>query len=285
MDTLGFLLYYFAATMIKTWYRHAVSPIHSDYLSVNGYGVQEPMPPCTVERTSGTGDYLFMLFLDDVDLAVGGEVRRALAGTFMVWKPGSHQRYGNDQAGFAHSWIHLDGALVRHLVVSCGIALDTPVQGMDAARFEHWLGSIHFECTQPVPPDRRIVENLVSNLVFDIHRSTRAAAAAAIPQEFLSAREHIDTHYAEPLSLGQLARLVNLSPQHFCSRFRAFFGVSPVKYAIRVRMAQASYLLLDRNLRVNEVARRVGIEDVYYFSRLFKRHFGRSPSDLRVGPG
>ncbi len=268
--------------MIKTWYRHSDSPVRSDYLSINGYGVREPMPPCIVDRPAGTGDYLFMLFLDPVEVSVAGESRQTEAGTFIVWRPGAHQRYGNRSRGFVHSWAHLSGALVKHLVTSCGIGLDTPTPAMSAARFEHSLTSIHFECTQPIPPDRRIVENLVSNLVYDIHRSTRGApAAVVVAEELLRAREHIDTHYGEPLRLATLARLANLSPQHFCNRFRRAFGISPISYLIRVRMAQASYLLLDRNLRVGEVARRVGIEDVYYFSRLFKRHHRRSPSELR----
>jgi AraC-like DNA-binding protein len=267
--------------MIKTWYRYSDSPVRSDYLSINGYGVQEPMPTCTVERPAGTGDYLLMLFFDEVDVAVGEEVQRVTPGTFMAWKPGSNQRYGNERAGFVHSWIHLDGALVKHLVTACDIVLDSPVSGVDRDRFEHHLSSIHFECTQPIPPDRRIVENVVSNLIFDIHRSTRQPSARAIPPELLRTRAFIDTHFSEPVSLAQLARLANLSPQHFCSRFSKSFGVSPISYLLRVRMGQAAYLLLDRNTRVADVARRVGIDDVHYFSRLFKRFHGKSPRDMR----
>jgi len=269
--------------MIKAWYHGVESPVRSDYLSINGYGIQEPMPPCIVDRPNGSGDFLIMFFFDDVDLRVTGEVTHLAAGTLMVWQPGSYQYYGNLGKPFLHSWIHCEGALVKHLVSSCGVALDTPLAGMSGPRFEHHIAAVHFECTQPVPPDRRIVESAVSCLLYDIQRSVGAPSSpAAIPEELLAARVYIDSHYASAITLSQLARIANLSSQHFCSRFRKAFGVAPIAYLIRVRLAQASYLLLDRNMRIGEIARRVGIGDVYYFSRLFKRRFGQSPSKMRV---
>jgi AraC family transcriptional regulator of arabinose operon len=268
--------------MIKVWQREQLTPIQSDYFALNGYGIQEPMPPGIVDRPTGTGDYLMMFFFDPVELVVSDKVVQAPASTLMLWQPGAHQYYGNRSQGYMHSWVHCNGALLRHMVNSCGIALDTPIAGVVGENFEHHLASIHFECTHAARPDRRIVENILTNTLYDVKRSAdRGLGARDIPTELLAARRFIETHYTEPLTLPQLAALTNVSPQHFCTRFRKAFGSAPISYLLSFRMAQASYLLLDRNMRVGDVARRVGIDDVYYFSRLFRRHYGKSPRQMR----
>jgi AraC-like DNA-binding protein len=50
-------------------------------------------------------------------------------------------------------------------------------------------------------------------------------------------------------------------------------------------MERAASLLAEGRLSVAGIAQRVGLEDPYYFSRLFKQHFGRSPSDYRQAAG
>lgn len=268
--------------MVKVWYFEQSSPIRSDYFALNGYGIQEPMPPGIVNRPQGTGDFLLMYFFDPVDLIVDQAVQRAPGNTLMVWQPGSHQYYGNPAARYMHSWMHCNGQLVRHLVNAGGIALDHPIAGVTGAHFEHYLSSIHFECSHGGAPDTRIVENVLRNLLLDVARATGSGGQArSASPELLRARQFIEANYARRLTLPELASQANLSAPHFCTQFRRAFDAAPITYLVNYRMAQAAYLLLDRNARVGDVARRVGIDDVYYFSRLFKQRFGKSPRAMR----
>jgi len=202
--------------------------------------------------------------------------------TLMVWQPGSYQYYGNAEHGYNHSWVHCAGPLVGEAVDACGIPLDMPIAGLAGERFEHHLRSIHYECDQPVRPDERIVENHIRSLVCEVQRAQAAGTgSAAIAHELLAVRRHIESRYAEKITLPQLARIACVSPAHLCVQFRKKFGCSPVGYLLNVRLSQAAYLLQDRNLRVREVAYRVGIGDVYYFSKIFKRRYGKSPREMR----
>lgn len=270
--------------MIKLWhYQHAV-PVQSPDFSVNGYGIREPMPTGIVDRPQGTGDFLIMYFFDPVDIAVGGVVRRQESGTLMMWRPGSHQYYGNPGAGYDHSWLHCAGTLPARHLTACALPLDTPVRGVDGERFEHYLHSIHGECGRSVVPDRRIVENVFRNLTFEIQRALQPSRSG-VSEVLIEVRDYLEAHLAQHATLTQLARMANLSPQHFCLSYRRAFGVSPISHLLQMRLAQAAYLLLDRNARVGEVARTVGIEDVYYFSKAFKRRYGVSPRRHRERPG
>jgi AraC family transcriptional regulator len=83
------------------------------------------------------------------------------------------------------------------------------------------------------------------------------------------------------LSLGEMARLVNLSPAHLCNLFKAQTGTSPARYLRSLRMARAESLLINTFLSVKEVMVGVGLSDQSHFVRDFKRINGITPTQYR----
>ena len=99
---------------------------------------------------------------------------------------------------------------------------------------------------------------------------------------FLAVQEYIHGHMREPILLGNLAQVAGLHPTYFSDRFQHLVGVRPLEYLARRRIERAQYLLLTGSAPVKQVASEVGIPDAAYFSRVFVRHCGCSPSDYRV---
>jgi AraC-like DNA-binding protein len=91
----------------------------------------------------------------------------------------------------------------------------------------------------------------------------------------------IDGRYSERLSLRDVAHEVGMTPGHLTTVVRRRTGRTVQEWIIERRMAEARKLLLDNNHSIQEVARRVGIFDPGYFSRLFRRTHGMSPRDWR----
>ena len=91
----------------------------------------------------------------------------------------------------------------------------------------------------------------------------------------------LDEHYAEPVSLAALARLVHLAPVYFHRCFRQSFGLTPFGYMLGRRMDEARRLLADASLSIKEIAARVGYADPLYFSRVFRRQVHLTPSAYR----
>ncbi|WP_438448148.1 helix-turn-helix domain-containing protein [Gorillibacterium sp. sgz5001074] len=81
--------------------------------------------------------------------------------------------------------------------------------------------------------------------------------------------------------LEDLAARANLSPKYFSTKFRAMIGQSVQSYIIRSRIERAEHLLRYGGMTVTEVADVLGYRDVFFFSRQFKRHTGKSPSGIR----
>jgi AraC-like DNA-binding protein len=261
----------------------AQPPLHGR-LTVRGIGVQEHMPQSIIDRPRGTGDHLFMLFYDPVFIASRGTPVLHPSGTLMIWTPGRWQYYGHRGGPYNHTWIHCDGPFVRSELTRLRIPRNRPVPIVDPTSMERYLLALHEELTRHVEPDPVIAANLLQSWLRDLARTLRGEKqAATVPREFLALRRELETHCAQSVGLADLADRVHLSVPHFCARFKQYFGTPAIDYLIRVRLHQAVYWLRDRNLNISEVARRVGYEDLFHFSKLFKKHYGVSPREMRQG--
>lgn len=94
--------------------------------------------------------------------------------------------------------------------------------------------------------------------------------------------DYLDSYYNEKISLDQIARNMYLSPSYISKLFKTETGDTPINHLIRVRMEKARRLLeQERDISVQDIAQQVGYDDAYHFSKLFKKHFGESPSYYR----
>ncbi len=93
--------------------------------------------------------------------------------------------------------------------------------------------------------------------------------------------DHIDRHYADPLTLGELAALVRLNKCHLVRAFRAVYGETPMRYLTRRRIERAQDLLRSANLTVTEVCMLVGFSSLGSFSSKFSELVGESPTAYR----
>lgn len=98
----------------------------------------------------------------------------------------------------------------------------------------------------------------------------------------LRAVYYIKLHYAEDLALTDVARYANVNPNYLSGAFQKEMGVSLREYITGERMKAAKVLLEQGELRVSDVAERVGVHDVKYFSCLFKRAVGMTPGEYKL---
>ena len=95
------------------------------------------------------------------------------------------------------------------------------------------------------------------------------------------AKEYIQTHFSEPLTLEEVSEMVGLSTAYFSALFKKTEGEGFAKYLINVRMEQAKLLLRESNLPVTEICRKVGYNDPKHFTHTFEKAAGVKPSTYR----
>lgn len=96
-----------------------------------------------------------------------------------------------------------------------------------------------------------------------------------------TAIDYMNNHLDKMLTLQQMAKSVNLSQSHFSFLFKNNTGFSPIEYFNHLKVQKACQYLLFTPLRIKEVAIQLGMEDPYYFSRMFTKVMGISPNQYR----
>ncbi len=92
---------------------------------------------------------------------------------------------------------------------------------------------------------------------------------------------YIHQHYPETLELKHIADSVNVSTRECLRSFHEFLGVSPMQYLIKYRISTSAQLLTDTGLSITEICVRCGFPSPSYFSKMFKRYTGTTPSEYR----
>lgn len=95
------------------------------------------------------------------------------------------------------------------------------------------------------------------------------------------ARDYIDHHYQNELSLDETSRQVNISPYYFSKLFKEEMGQSFIEYVTGIRMEKAKELLETTDKSMKEICNEVGYADPNYFSRTFKKNVGYSPTEYK----
>ncbi|WNR44042.1 helix-turn-helix domain-containing protein [Paenibacillus roseipurpureus] len=87
--------------------------------------------------------------------------------------------------------------------------------------------------------------------------------------------------FGDNLSLQYIADLLGISSSQLTRRFQAAYGLSPIRYATKIRLTKARSLLAETSDTLEDIAEQCGFQNAFYFSRVFSQHMQISPSAYR----
>lgn len=154
----------------------------------------------------------------------------------------------------------------------------------------NWQSELERRASRPNPEVKRTVLGAIS-LEEALHtletymRAVHLETAMGGRIEVRRTLSYIQDHLDEDFSVETLARRVHFSTNHFSMLFKKQMGISLREYIVRVRMERAAELLSSSNLKVYEVARKVGMPNTNYFKQAFVKHYHVTPSAFREGSG
>ncbi len=97
-------------------------------------------------------------------------------------------------------------------------------------------------------------------------------------ERFYKVFDFIDSNYNKKISASTLSNIAHISTYYFCRTFKQMTGKTTTEYINEVRLKKSIELLKDGNMNITEIAINCGFNDVNYFSRLFKKRYGVSPT-------
>lgn len=243
------------------------------------------------ERARGASEAIFIYCVQGNGWVEMGGVRHPVApNQLLVVPPQVPHAYGaSESAPWSIYWFHATGALLGAYLEEFGVTVAQPVVPLgDHVQFfllfEEVLDTLEHGFTmEHLLYAGHSLSHLLGVMLWQrqhaLSAETDARAKIARSIEFMKA------HLAEPLRVGRLAAVVNLSASHYATLFKRLTGYPPVDYLIRLRMQRAVQLLNTTQLCVKEIAVRVGYPDQFYFSRAFKQIHDHSPSVHRTRHG
>jgi len=91
---------------------------------------------------------------------------------------------------------------------------------------------------------------------------------------------YIENNYMNEIDVNKLANMCYMSPATFRRKFKTTTGMSPVEYRNMLKIKKAADLLKTGEFSVSEVSKAVGIDDIYYFSKMFKKYMDITATDF-----
>jgi len=92
---------------------------------------------------------------------------------------------------------------------------------------------------------------------------------------------YTNEHYQTIEKVSEVSKMLNLNTEYFCRLFKREVGMTYVTYLTNIRMEKAMHLIKYSNIKICEIARLVGYNNISYFSKLFKRTYGKNPFKIR----
>ena len=244
-------------------------------------------PKFSTHRPEGRIDYQILYVASGrTSFYIDGVEQTIPAGNMIIYRPGEEQQYS--YYGVDHPevyWLHFTGGNVHNLLRKYGI---TDKMYIIRTGISLEYKRIFLQIIQELKLCRVDYEALAVNyfeqLLVLIHRQleqTPREKSQFLIQEIDSAIRFFHENYHTPISIEEYASSHHMSVSWFIRSFKEYTGSTPTQYILSLRISNAQTLLGSTNYNITEIAEIVGYDNPLYFSRLFRKQSGMSPSEFR----
>lgn len=252
--------------------KQSTKPDLSAPLTINNCGYYRDISQdAEVCRAGGREDYQ-IIFVRRGRLTVDDRVYRD--GSVYIFTPGERQHYTYKALPKnCYYWLHFSGSKADEFAARYGLG-GFYDKGDDAAAMENLFLSATDAFTMNLRQKQLFAVGTLLSVVALLCSSTEKNSP------FRRAEMQI-ADLSQPLNVKELAASFNISAEHFIRSFKAYIGLTPLGFRQKCRVERAKELLSGSDLSVDEVAKSCGCDDALYFSRLFKKYTGMSPTAYR----
>lgn len=208
-----------------------------------------------------------------------------VAGTIMLHFPEVWHRYKpSEETGWEELWVGFDGHFAEYLMRQECFDPQKPLIGIG---FNAEFLNVFLRLIDTVKYEgvafRQISSCLVIQMLGLVYASALMGDKTKLRQEQIihTIRFKIHEQWEQNLDFEAIAAEQNVGYEWFRKTFREVLGTSPGQYLLQLKMEKTGQMLLETSLTIAEIAARAGFESEFYFSRIFKKKMGYTPSEYR----
>lgn len=241
------------------------------------------------ERTEPISQFVFIYCIEGAGwFRCGEQEYKVSANQYFILPAGQPHAYGSDDSNpWTIYWIHFKGKLASYFAGQAFRPIDIKpsVQSRISNRnelFEEIFRTLEMGYSH---------ENLLyASSAFHYYLGSlrylqqyrEAVRNESDKNDIVTAAIHfMKENLEKKLTLADLAAHIGYSPSHFSVLFSKRTGYAPLTYFNQLKIQQACQLLDFTDMKVNQICYKIGIEDTYYFSRLFSKVMGMSPREYK----
>lgn len=210
-----------------------------------------------------------------------GESFTVVPGTVMIVFPGMRHFYKPDyEIGWNEYWVGFKGPYAEALCRNGFLTRGKPVYRLGLQNSLLTIYDQIFELVRNQAPLYQIrASSQIMTLVAEILAYERKTVQHSHSQQLVEKTKFfMEENIYGDINLNRIAGMLGVSTSHLNEVFKAYTAMTPYQYFISIKIHRAKELLDSGDLTIKEVAFRLGFKDQYYFSRLFKKKTGTSPS-------
>ena len=248
-------------------------------LYLSGIGVCEP--EYTVRRDEGLVSHQFLITASgEGELLVRGERFILKENSIFYLAPAVPHEYRPINGDWHTRWVVFRGKHAGELMRTMGFGDVNVINNAQTDRLNSLFDLIMHAAPDPVSGGEKssvlLYEFIVAArgimlLEGSSHKNAITDKAVCL----------INERYMTDITLEELAGAAGVSVQHFCRVFRSVTGMRPVEYILSKRVSEAKLLLVSTDMKIGEIALRVGFSEQNYFGIIFRRYTGLTPTDYR----
>ncbi|MBQ8435779.1 MAG: helix-turn-helix domain-containing protein [Oscillospiraceae bacterium] len=251
-----------------------------------GYYRVHSRPTVSTERPTGRKDYQLLYIVKGKGYFYFDDKEHIISeGNMILYRPDETQMYyyhAEDKTEVY--WVHFTGRHVESILEYYQLPETENIFFTGTSPDYQWMYRQMIQELQLCRPNyEELLSIMLRHIFIMINRYIKEGkkSGSDIQNEIERATHYFNENYNTQINIDEYARSRHMSSCWFIRSFKQILKVTPMQYILSLRMTNAQNLLESTQYNISEIAEAVGYDNSLYFSRLFHKHIGVSPSEYR----
>ena len=251
-----------------------------------GYYRVDSGPVIKTNRPRGRRDYQLLYILEGkAHFYFESDERIVNKGEMVLFRPYDHQSYFYFPQDKCQSfWVHFTGSDVEQIIDYYKLPKAENVFYSGSSPDYQWLFEQMIRELQLCRANyKELLTMLLRHIFLLVNRFLKEGSKSGIDalNDIERSIRYFNENYTKNINIEEYAKSLHISACWFNRRFKQVTKMTPLQYILSVRLANAKMLLETKDYNVTETAYAVGFNNPLYFTRLFTKHIGVSPTEYK----
>ena len=242
-----------------------------------------------INRPDGSGDNILLIVRSKAFFYFNGITEYVEPNTVVLFRKGNPQVYGAFEGEYVNDWVHFEAEDDElEYISSLGIKFDEAIRLGEVSRLSKIILSMFSEMYSQNRNSEKTAQAYLHLLLFKLSdmcteaNKNDALSNTEIRKGIEKIRSEIFRFPEREWSVALASRSISVSQSYFQHLYKARFGVSFISDVTAARMERSKYLLLSTEYTVSAISEFCGYHNSEHFMRVFKSHFGLTPTEYRL---